>query len=79
MQEKKLLCKEVAETREKMEDVLPDFLSELRAKHEQTLNLMDDEFCHMRFYNKRKAAYLSARALVPSKINLPCFCRELGW
>ena len=50
MQEKNLLWKEVAETSEKMEEVLPDFLSELRAKHEQTLNLMDDEFCYMSFF-----------------------------
>ena len=40
----------MAETSEKMEEVLPDFLSELRAKHEQTLNLMDDEFCYMGFF-----------------------------
>ena len=54
MQEKNLLWKEVAETREKMEEVLQDFLSELWAKHEQTLNLMDDEFFDKSFYRKRK-------------------------
>ena len=49
---KNLLWKEVAETREKMEEVLQDFLSELWAKHEQTLNLMDDEFFDKSFYKK---------------------------
>ena len=39
MQEKKLLCKEVAETREKMEDVLPDFLSELGPNMSKRLTL----------------------------------------
>ena len=51
-----MLWKEVAETSEKMEEVLPDFLSELRAKHEQTLNLMDDEFCYMSFFKKKKGS-----------------------
>ena len=29
-------------------------------------------------YKNRKAAYLSARAPVPTKIDSPCFCRALG-
>lgn len=29
-------------------------------------------------HKKRKAAYPSARAPPPRKINSPCFCREMG-
>lgn len=30
------------------------------------------------FYKNLKVAYPSARAPVPTKISLPCFCRALG-
>ena len=44
MKEIFLFYKEVAETREKMKDVLQEFIDKLQAKEERMLNSIDDPY-----------------------------------